>query len=91
MVTDPSGFPVWTSPVEPGSVHDITSAREHALPALYPAPAAGLPGPTDKGYTRAGIGIHVPLKGRNLGVDNQARNLLISALRAPEFTDLGTP
>ena len=55
VVTDPSGFPVWTSPVEPGPVHDITSAREHALPALYPAAAARLPTLADKGYTGAGI------------------------------------
>jgi DDE superfamily endonuclease len=80
VLTDPSGFPVWTSPVEPGSTHDITAAREHALPALYPAAANGLPTLTDKGYTGAGIGIHVPLKGANLAIDNQARNLLITAL-----------
>ena len=83
VITDPSGFPVWTSPVEPGSTHDITAARAHALPALYPAAAAGLPTLTDKGYTGAGIGIHVPTKGPNLSIDNQSRNLLISATRAP--------
>ena len=27
----PDGFPLWTSDVEPGSVHDITAARVHAL------------------------------------------------------------
>ena len=83
VLTDPTGYPVWTSPVEPGSTHDITCARTHALGALYPAAANGLPTLTDKGYTGAGIGIHVPLKGRRLGVDNRARNLLISSLRAP--------
>jgi hypothetical protein len=83
VVTDPTGFPVWTSPVEPGSTHDITSASEHAFPALYPAAAAGLPTLTDKGYTGAGIGIHVPTKGANLAIDNQTRNLLITSLRAP--------
>lgn len=82
VVTDPTGFPVWTSPVDPGSTHDITCARAHALPALYPAAAAGLPTLTDKGYTGAGIGIHVPLKGAKLAIDNKARNLLITALRA---------
>ena len=51
VLCDPSGFPIWTSPVEPGSTHDITAARIHALPALYPAAAAGLPTLTDKGYT----------------------------------------
>src|SRR6185312_149201 len=27
----PSGIPLWTSEVCPGSVHDITAAREHLL------------------------------------------------------------
>lgn len=83
VLTDPSGFPVWTSDVEPGSTHDITAARAHVLPALYPAAAGGLPTLTDKGYTGAGIGIHVPVKGRNLCPDTRARNLLITSLRAP--------
>lgn len=83
VLTDPSGYPVWVSEVEPGSVHDITAARIHVLPALYPAAAAGLPTLVDKGYTGAGIGILVPLKGHTLCVDNRARNTLISALRAP--------
>ena len=83
VVADPTGYPVWVSDVEPGSTHDITAARIHALPALYPAAAAGLPTLTDKGYTGAGIGIQVPLKGNKLCPDNQARNTLISALRAP--------
>ena len=41
----------------PGSVHDITAARAHALPALHPAAAAGLPALADPGYEGAGIGI----------------------------------
>ena len=83
VLTDPTGYPVWTSPVEPGSTHDITAARAHVLPALYPAAAAGLPTLTDKGYTGAGIGVHVPHKGRNLDPSTRSRNLAISALRAP--------
>lgn len=39
----PDGFPVWISEVEPGSVHDLTAAREHVLGALYAAAATGLP------------------------------------------------
>ena len=82
VLTDACGFPVWTSPVQPGSVHDITAARTHGvLSALYPVAAAGMPTFADKGYTGAGIGIQVPTKGRHLGKDNQARNLL-TALRA---------
>ena len=46
-VTAPDGFPLWVSEVEPGSVHDITAARAHALPALYHASAAGLPALAD--------------------------------------------
>jgi hypothetical protein len=83
VLTDETGFPVWTGEVEPGSVHDILAARTHVLGALYPAAAAGLPTLTDKGYAGAGIGIHVPTKGSDLAPDNQARNRMISALRAP--------
>jgi len=83
VLTGPTGYPEWVSDVEPGSTHDITAARTHALPALHPAAARGLPTLTDKGYVGAGIGIHVPLKGRNLEADNQARNAMISARRAP--------
>jgi hypothetical protein len=66
VVCDPTGFPVWTSPVEPGSTHDITAARAHALPALYRAAAHGLPTLTDNGYTGAGLGVHVPVQGHAL-------------------------
>lgn len=83
VLTGPGGYPEWVSDVEPGSTHDITAARTHALPALYPAAARGLPTLTDKGYAGAGIGICVPYKGRNLHADNQTRNATITALRAP--------
>jgi hypothetical protein len=48
VVADPGGWPVWVSDVEPGSTHNITAARIHALPALYPAAAASMPTLTDK-------------------------------------------
>lgn len=83
VLTDPTGYPIWISPVEPGSTHDLTAARLHALPTLYPAAAAGLPTLTDKGYTGAGIGIHVPTKGTGLHHDQAQRNEAITALRAP--------
>lgn len=63
IVADPSGFPVWSSPVCPGSVHDIAAAREHCLGELYAAASRGLPTLADKGYQGAGIGVHSPVKG----------------------------
>lgn len=83
ILTDPTGFPIWTSPVSPGSTHDLTAAREHVLPALYPAAAHGLKTLTDKGYQGAGIGIWHPVKGHHLAPDTTTRNRLITQLRAP--------
>ena len=81
----PDGFPLWVSEAEPGSVHDLTAARIHALPALYPAAATGLPALADPGYHGAGIGIHVPVKqptqGRDLDIDTRTRNALLRSLR----------
>jgi hypothetical protein len=82
IVTDPRGFPVWSSPVEPGCVRDIAAARVHAFPALYNAAGNGTPTFTDKGYVGAGIGIHVPFKGRDLAPDNECHNMLLTAVRA---------
>ena len=83
VLTDTSGFPIWTSPVSPGSTHDLTAARHHVLPALYPAAAQGLETLTDKGYQGAGIGICHPVKGHHLAPDTTTRNRLITQLRAP--------
>jgi len=84
-VLAPDGFPLWVSDVEPGSVHDITAARAHALPALYRAAAAGLPTLADPGYDGAGIGIHIPVRqppgGRDLDIDTRTRNALLRSLR----------
>jgi DDE superfamily endonuclease len=84
-VIAPDGFPLWVSPVEPGSVHDLTAARTHALPALYPAAASGLPALADPGYEGAGIGIHVPVKqppgGQELDINTRTRNALQRSLR----------
>ena len=84
-VIAPDGFPLWVSDVEPGSVHDITAARIHALPALYRAAATGLPALADPGYDGAGIGIHIPVKqpadGRDLDIDTRTRNALLRSLR----------
>ena len=83
-VLAPDGFPLWISPAEPGSVHDITAARAHALPALYHA-AADLPTLADPGYEGAGIGIHIPVKqpgdGRELDINTRTRNAIQRSLR----------
>jgi hypothetical protein len=81
--TDPGGYPARVSQVEPGSTHDLTAARGHVLPALYPAAAAGPPTPTDEGYPGAGIGIQVPTNGDKPATANQTRNAIINTLRAP--------
>jgi hypothetical protein len=84
-VTAPDGFPLWVSDVEPGSMHDITAARRHALPALYFAAAHGLPALADPGYDGAGIGICIPVKqpadGRDLDINTRTRNALLRSLR----------
>jgi hypothetical protein len=61
-VIHPGGLPLWIGPAEPASVHDLTAARRHALPALYRAAALGMPALADSGYEGAGIGILTPLK-----------------------------
>jgi hypothetical protein len=84
-VLAPDGFPLWVSPVEPGSVHDLTAARVHALPALYQAAAANLPTLADPGYDGAGIGIVIPVKQppdkTELDIDARTRNALQRSLR----------
>ena len=81
----PGGFPLWISPAGPGSVHDISAARTHALPALCRAAASGLPTLADPGYEGAGLGIQIPLKqpsdGRELDLGNRTRNALQRSLR----------
>jgi hypothetical protein len=84
-LSSPTGFPLWVSDVEPGSVHDLTAAREHALAALYAAAACGLPTLADGGYDGAGIGVHTPIKqpadGQRLDADNRTYNALLRGLR----------
>ena len=82
ILADPRGFPVWSSEVEPGSVHDLTAARAHCLGALYKTAADGVPTLADKGYEGAGIGVHTPVKGRDLAPETRAYNTLLTATRA---------
>lgn len=85
-LTAPTGFPLWVSDVEPGSVHDLTAAREHVLGALYwAASQLNLPTLADGAYTGAGIGVRTPIKqppdGQALAADNRAYNTLLRGLR----------
>jgi hypothetical protein len=84
-VLAPDGFPLWVSEVEPGSVHDLTAARAHALPALYQAAAVGLPTLADPGYDGAGLGIHIPVRqppgAPELDIGARTRNALQRSLR----------
>lgn len=85
MLTEPDGFPIWTSQVEPGGVVDIEAARHHVLPALYPY-AKTMPVLADPGYRGAGHGIRMPFKqpagGYVLSPDNRTHNALQRALRS---------
>ena len=87
MVSDTAGRPLWTSPVEPGSTHDLAAARAHALPALYEAwrtnKVATL---ADKAYLRTGTGIRTPtLRPRGGQVPDAATaawNAYVNSVRA---------
>ena len=84
-LTRAGGFPIWISPVEPGSVHDLTAARAHVLGALDAAASRGLPTLADPGYEGAGIGVHTPVKqpadGSELDINTRTRNMLLRSLR----------
>jgi hypothetical protein len=84
-VMRPDGFPIWVGEVEPGSVHDLTCAQEHALGALYAAASQGLPTLADPGYEGAGHGVHTPVKqptdGGRLDIANRTYNMLLRSLR----------
>jgi hypothetical protein len=85
-LSGPDGFPRWVADVEPGSVHDLTVAREHVLGALYWAYSQlDLPTLADGGYEGSGIGVHTPIKqpagDQVLDVDNRTYNTLLRGLR----------
>jgi hypothetical protein len=82
----PDGFPLWVADVAPGSVHDLTVARDRVLGALYWAASyLHLPTLADGGYEGCGIGVHTPIKqpaaDQVLDVDNRAYNALLRGLR----------
>ena len=80
------GFPLWVSPVLPGSRNDLSAARDHGvIGALTAAASQGLRTLADRAYHSAGIGILTPFKRPAghppLAADHQTYNLLHSRLR----------
>jgi DDE superfamily endonuclease len=85
-LSGPNGCLLWVADVEPGSIHDLTVAREHVLGALYwVASHLDLPTLADSGYEGAGVGVHTPIKqpagGQVLDLDNRTYNALLRGLR----------
>jgi hypothetical protein len=82
----PDGLPIWVSDAQPGSVHDLTCAREQVLGALYwAASQLRLPTLADGGYSGSGIGVHTPVPQPDdhqaLHPDTRCYNQLLRALR----------
>ncbi|MET7397142.1 transposase family protein [Dactylosporangium sp. NPDC005572] len=84
-VMRPDGLPIWVSGVEPGSIHDLSAARTHALGALYAAATRGLPTLADPGYDGAVHSVCTPVKqpadGRQLDIDTRTYNMLLRSMR----------
>jgi hypothetical protein len=87
FLATPDGFPLWVSPVLPGSRNDLSAARDLGITgALTAAAAHGLKTLADKAYHSAGIGILTPAKKTAgqppLGPRQRVYNLLQSRARA---------
>lgn len=83
VLSDPGGWPLWTSDVRPGREHDTTCAKAAAglLPMLEEAATgANLFTLTDLGYENLSPAIRTPIKkprGGELTVEQRAYNQLI--------------
>jgi hypothetical protein len=63
FLTSEDGFPLWVSPVLPGSRNDLSAARDLGIVgALTAAAGQGLKTLADKAYHAAGMGILTPFK-----------------------------
>ncbi|MER6408968.1 transposase family protein [Streptomyces viridosporus] len=87
VLSTPDGFPIWTSPVQPGREHDMTCARAHGLLDTLDRFAAehGIVTLTDTGYEGAPAGFRIPHKkpkGGQLTDAQKQFNKIIGALRA---------
>lgn len=81
ILADPGGFPVWSSEVKPGSVHDITCLRALFRRVVQGRRRWGVDA-DGQGIRGAGIGVHSPVNGRDLDVANRSYNTLLTAIRA---------
>ncbi|MBR7835505.1 transposase [Actinospica durhamensis] len=81
---DPNGLPLWVSDVLPGSVHDLTAARELVLAILW-LYSKDMPVLADGGYIGAGCGVLTPVPQREDGIplhaDQRTYNKLLRGLR----------
>jgi len=81
---DPDGIPLWISDVLPGSVHDVTAARELVLAILW-LYTKDMPVLADGGYIGAGCGVLTPVPQREDGIplraDQRTYNRLLRGLR----------
>ena len=87
FLATPDGFPLWVSPVLPGSRNDLSAARDlDIVGALTAAAAQGLQTLADKAYHSAGHGILTPFKKAagqpHLSPRQRVYNLLQSRARA---------
>lgn len=72
------------SDVLPGSAHDLTAARGHVLPAVWPC-LADLPVLADSGYEGTAAGVHIPVerppRGKELDINTRTPNALLRSQR----------
>ena len=88
VIAAPDGWPLWTSPVQPGREHDTTALRSsaEALPVLAQWTDAQHAALADLGYEGERATLTTPIKhsaGRRLTADERTVNLLHAATRAP--------
>ena len=80
----PDGIPMWISFELPGSVHDLTAARENVLPVLQKY-LDKMPCLADTAYIGAGHGVLTPVKKptgmAELDINVRTRNMLLCSLR----------
>lgn len=84
VLADHTGYPVWISPLEPGLTHDITAARRHVLPALYPGRSPGAAHPGRQELHRSRHQYQDPHQGRQTLPRHVAYNTIQAGLHTPD-------